>query len=318
VRPEEFGWTLAQINHYMVRTPEFFALKRLRGRGYKADAVGAANQRHTEEFFAKNDRNETEDRSILCWEDRVTAEIARLLRVPSVAEAKRRSDDLVSAVFAQVESREVSGMSEPSQVAAPAPVPDAPAPPAPSFALTFPRREAGLVRRMYAAATNILEYGSGGSTLLGARLGKRIVSVESDRAWADRLQAELATFPAALVHHVYIGPTEKWGMPSRPRYHGRFHRYALSVWDLPDLGEPDLVLIDGRFRAACLAATMLRTRRPTTVLFDDYEDRPHYHGVEKLARKEESVGRMARFTVTPGTIPAEMLTEVIGWFSDPR
>jgi len=67
-----------------------------------------------------------------------------------------------------------------------------------------------------------------------------------------------------------------------------------------------------------LAAVLLRARRPATVIFDDYEDRPHYLGVGKLARKEESAGRMARFVVSPGAIPSEMLTEVIGWFSDPR
>jgi hypothetical protein len=78
------------------------------------------------------------------------------------------------------------------------------------------------------------------------------------------------------------------------------------------------VLVDGRFRAACLVAVLLRAKRPTTVLFDDYLKRGCYHGVEKLARKEEVVGRMARFTVTPGQIPPEMMTEAIGWFTDPR
>ena len=58
--------------------------------------------------------------------------------------------------------------------------------------------------------------------------------------------------------------------------------------------------------------------RPTTVLFGDYEDRPHYIGVERFAVKEATVGRMARFTVTPGPIPPDMLTEVVGWFADPR
>jgi hypothetical protein len=62
----------------------------------------------------------------------------------------------------------------------------------------------------------------------------------------------------------------------------------------------------------------LRAKRPTTVIFDDYRKRRYYHGVEKLARKEEMVGRMARFTVTPGPIPPEMLTQAIGWFTDPR
>jgi hypothetical protein len=320
VSPGEFGWALAQINHYIVRTPELFALKRQRGRGYKADAVGEANQRHTDDFFAQHDRNEAEDRSILFWESRVTEEIARLMDIPLVAEAKQRSDDLVRVILSQVESttipEAVTGMIPSDQLHAP----ELPAAASgnTSFALTFPRKEANLVRRMYAQASTILEYGSGGSTLLGAGLGKKIISVESDRDWADRLSSDLTPFPGAAVHYADIGPTGKWGMPSRPRFHGRFHRYALSVWDRPDLGDPDLVLIDGRFRAACLAAVILRARRPTTVLFDDYEDRPCYSGVEKLVRKEETVGRMARFVVTPCFIPPEMLTEVIGWFSDPR
>ena len=59
-------------------------------------------------------------------------------------------------------------------------------------------------------------------------------------------------------------------------------------------------------------------KRPTTVLFDDYLRRRYYHGVEKLARKEEVIGRMARFTVTPGPIPPDMMTAAIGWFTDHR
>jgi hypothetical protein len=330
VRPDEFGWKFAQINHYIVRTPEFFALKRLRGRGYQANAVGPANDRHTDAFFVEHDRNEAEDRSILHWEDRVTEEIARLMRIPGVAEAKARSDDLVRDILADLGSGDIGPrefdlvasepevsvaasalLAEPAALAAPAAPPD--------FRLTFPRKEAKLVRRLYAEAKVILEYGSGGSTVLGAELGKRIISVESDKAWADRLTQRLAAFSAmAEVHHVDIGPTEKWGMSSRPRFHVRYHRYPLSVWDRPDLGDPDIVLLDGRFRAACLVAVMLRARRPTTVLIDDYIDRPYYHRVEALATKEEVVGRMARFTVTPGTIPPEMMTEVIGWFADQR
>lgn len=187
------------------------------------------------------------------------------------------------------------------------------------FELTFPDRVAVYVGLAYAKARTILEYGSGGSTVLAAELGADVISVESDKDWADRLTAHLAgVSPKARVHHVDIGPTGNWGRPLRVSGAARFHRYALSVWDRPDLGEPDLVLIDGRFRAACLAAVRLRARRPTTVLFDDYVPRTHYHAVEGLALKEETVGRMARFTVTPGPIPPEMLTQVISWFTDPR
>ena len=54
------------------------------------------------------------------------------------------------------------------------------------------------------------------------------------------------------------------------------------------------------------------------VLFDDYIRRRYYHGVERLAAKEEMVGRMARFTVTPGAIPPDLVTQTVGWFTDPR
>jgi hypothetical protein len=187
------------------------------------------------------------------------------------------------------------------------------------FSLTFPAEVAEYVAAQYAAAGTILEYGSGGSTVLAAKAGARVTSVESDKAWAERLTEHLAGLSTtAVVHHVDIGATKEWGRPSGFDGAARYHRYALSVWDRPDLGVPDLVLIDGRFRAACLAAVMLRATRPTTVLFDDYTPRPSYHRVEKLARIEEIVGRMARFTVTPGPIPPNMLTEVVGWFSDQR
>jgi hypothetical protein len=189
----------------------------------------------------------------------------------------------------------------------------------PAFELTFDAAEAELIRAEYVAGRTILEYGSGGSTVLAAEAGCHVISVESDAAWAKRLSDHLAAYADRVkLHHADIGPTGAWGVPRRVNEFAKFHGYALSVWDRPDFREPDLVLIDGRFRASCLVAIMLRARRPTTVLFDDYKRRRYYHGVERLARKDAMVGRMARFTVTPGPIPADMLTQAIGWFTDPR
>lgn len=310
--PEDIGWVFAQINHYIVRTPEFFGLKGLRGRGWKGSNVAKPTARHTPDFFQAHDRNEAEDRSILYWQDRVTEEIDRLLHVPAVAASVHRSQELVGKLLAEIEATQANENAVPK-------VRKVTVPPASGFQISMPDAETAVLRQSYAQAHCILEYGSGGSTQLAAELGKQVTSVESDRDWAERLSAHLAGLSAqARVHHVDIGPTKDWGRPSDASGAARYHLYALSVWDRDDLGEPDLVLIDGRFRAACLAAVMLRARRPTTVLFDDYAPRHYYHGVEKLARKDEMVGRMARFTVTPGPIPPEMLTQVIGWFSDPR
>jgi hypothetical protein len=320
----EFGWDLAQINHYSVRTPDHFRLKASRGRGMVSTGPRRPNVRHTPAYFDRFDRNEAEDRSILHWEAAVGDEIARLLAIPAVAEAKAASESLVDKALRDTENDDIGasptdvpptmqrvmrGMEAEMEQEAEAP----------SFELTFAPKERRFVVRHYEAAETILEYGSGGSTVLAAKLGRTVTSVESDRAWADRMAAHVATISdSARVHYADVGVTGPWGVPMKPREFRKFHAYALSVWDRPDFREPDLVLIDGRFRAACLVAVLLRARRPTTVLFDDYLKRGCYHGVESLARKEEVVGRMARFTVTPGQIPPEMMTEAIGWFTDPR
>lgn len=311
----ERGAAFAQINHYAVRTPEFFMLKRARGRGYLKSAQSGGHLRYTNQYFDRFDRNETEDRSILHWETAVTAEIDRLLALPSVAAAKARVDALVAEALARIDQPVPGQRAAEPLIEAALDAETA----APSFELTFGPEESAFLRRHYEAAVTILEYGSGGSTVLAAGLGRTVFSVESDRAWAERMAAHVETIsPRARVHWADVGPTGPWGAPMKPREARRFHGYALSVWDRPDFEQPDLVLIDGRFRASCLVAVLLRATGPVTVLFDDYRKRGYYHGVERLARKEEMVGRMARFTVTPGAIPPEMVTQAIGWFTDPR
>lgn len=169
--------------------------------------------------------------------------------------------------------------------------------------LSFPSEEMHLVRRVYDSARIILEYGSGGSTILASEQpGKLVFSVESDHAWAIRLQHEidLRNLPSpALVYHVDIGPTGNWGRPLGSEAWTRFYQYPLAIWDEPFFRQPDVVLVDGRFRAACLMAILLRTQKPVTVLFDDYAERPAYHSVGAFLKPTKIVGRMAVFDVQP-------------------
>lgn len=312
VSGEEFGWALAQINHYAVRTPEFFRLKALRGRGWGPYRAEKTNNRHTDDFFARFDRNEAEDSSILVWKDAVSAEITRYLAIPPVAEACAQSQKLVEENLEKANTDDATTSAQDM-------VDVAKTNSKPLFKLTFPNAEKAFVQEAYAQANVILEYGSGGSTVLAATLGRTVFSVESDKDWANALSAHLADISdLAKVHFADIGPTGDWGKPKSNAGFANYHKYALSVWDRPDFMEPDLVLIDGRFRPACLVAVMLRAKKPTTVLIDDYDERPYYHAVENLARKEEQIGRMAKFTVTPGPLPADMVTLAIGWFNDYR
>lgn len=192
----------------------------------------------------------------------------------------------------------------------------------PAFPVTLPEDAA----RAYAAACSqarvALEYGSGGSTFLALRAGAGFVmSVESDSKWSERIAGALAAeFPADrfLIHHADIGPTLPWGRPAKNAAFRRFHLYPTAIWDHPQFRHPDVVLIDGRFRVACFLTTMIRCTRPVTVLIDDYIDRENYHWIEELVPCDEMIGRMARFTVHPQTLPPGQLTRFAGAFTDPR
>lgn len=181
--------------------------------------------------------------------------------------------------------------------------------------LTFPAPEAAALAQEYAQASVILEYGSGGSTLMASDLpDKRIYTVESDRNFIDRLHDWYVGHPPAsmpLLHHADIGPTRSWGYPADETTFRLWPAYAQDIWDHRDFLHPDVVLIDGRFRLACLLITALRITRPVTALVDDYIDRPSYHAAETSLGAPRMTGRMARFDLVPGLIPMNRLRLVI-------
>ena len=187
--------------------------------------------------------------------------------------------------------------------------------------LTLPMAEAAAVSDAYASANTILEYGSGGSTIIAAEMvGKTIFSVESDVNWVSGFHAWFAANkPKATVHlHVVdIGATADWGAPVNQRGWRRYHHYPISVWDRDDFAHPDVVLIDGRFRMACFLTTLYRITRPVTVLFDDYRNRAAYHRVESLVQPSMLIGRMARFDLVPRRFAPENMAMFVDAFSRP-
>ena len=187
--------------------------------------------------------------------------------------------------------------------------------------LTLPAAEAAALREAYEGAKVILEYGSGGSTVLAAGLEGRVVfSVESDRAWVRMMRRWFRENPPAASVHLHwadIGPVRRWGIPRNAESFRKWPGYALSVWDRADFVQPDVVLIDGRFRMGCFVATLLRLARPAVVLFDDYFTRRRYRAVEEFAAPVAQIGRMARFEVAPVAPQAADLRRVIDLMLDP-
>lgn len=183
----------------------------------------------------------------------------------------------------------------------------------------MPDDEIVYLTEMYKTARVILEYGSGGTTRIAAsQPGKFIMSVESDAGWAYQLQQEIdASNPAspAIIYHSDIGTTGPWGRPVSELSWRHFFRYPLDIWEEPFFRHPDLVLIDGRMRTACLAMIMLRCTAPVTVLFDDYGVRPLYQEIESIIKPVKMVGRLAQFEIEPDTVRKDQLAFLLKQFA---
>jgi len=168
----------------------------------------------------------------------------------------------------------------------------------------FEAASAPLFTERLEAAGSYLEFGSGGSTVLAAQIGKPLVAVESDPVFLAAVQRKLhdvgvADSDAQTLLHADIGLTEAWGTPvfraNVSEHAAQWRRYAEAPWDaFAALPGPHLVLVDGRFRVACaLSAVRFLRDRAGEILIDDYLERPHYRVVERYLRLERMAGRMA-------------------------
>jgi hypothetical protein len=158
-------------------------------------------------------------------------------------------------------------------------------------------------REQLAKVRNYLEYGSGGSTVLANKMVTNLVSVDSDANLLGDVQRKLEEHDQRAMTkliHVNIGLTEHWGMPvfTKPtrRRLRRWDRYVRAPWRyFRTIGQqPDLILVGGRFRVACVLESLLSLSplSQTQILLDDYVDRPWYDVVEQFADMELA-GRMA-------------------------
>ena len=105
----------------------------------------------------------------------------------------------------------------------------------------------------------VLEYGGGGSTLWFLDHGLEVVTVEHDDGWAQILQQTAS------------GPS--WTLLVRTLDDGGV-AYVDAVDDYPD-GHFDLVVVDGRERARCVAAALGKVRPGGMLVVDDV-DRERY------------------------------------------
>jgi len=192
-----------------------------------------------------------------------------------------------------------------------------------NFELTFPPACAEVVKEAYSEANIVLEYGSGGSTFVGAENCSKVISIESSCQWMMELVSSLGEkglLNKVMPIWVDIGPTRAWGHPVDASKRKNWPLYSKKPWLYcqKESVQPDLVLIDGRFRVSCFLACCFYTQRPIKVLFDDFANRHKYHVVKELFQPVEVFDdRLAVFHVEPGAIDSEFISSKKEYFFNP-
>ena len=141
------------------------------------------------------------------------------------------------------------------------------------------------------------EYGCGSSTeWVLKNTNANILSVDSSRDWVDKISSGNAAYNKRIkLKHIDLGEVENWGRPISYEKSYNFINYFNWIWNQDIL--PDTVLIDGRFRVCCFLTSIKYGKENTKIIFDDYNNRPYYHVIEKFIKKEQTCGRQALFVV---------------------
>ena len=144
---------------------------------------------------------------------------------------------------------------------------------------------------------NYGEYGCGLSTeWVLNNTNANILSVDSSKEWIDKISSKNVEYKKRLkLQHIDLGKVENWGRPVGYEKSYNFINYFKWIWTQDIL--PDTVLIDGRFRVCCFLTSIKYANENTKIIFDDYNNRPYYHVVEKFIKKEQTCGRQTLFIV---------------------
>ncbi len=160
----------------------------------------------------------------------------------------------------------------------------------------------------------VVEYGAGSSTLFYARISHSIHSVDSSRDYVAAVleEAKRRDLQNVYVTPVDLGPITWWGWPidqyPTARNLERWQRYLQGPWAGLEDTPVGLVIVDGRFRAACagyaLARLAERGEKDSTVFIDDYVGREDtYSRIGEIADIQLTSGRGAIVRLR-GTDPA--------------
>jgi len=134
--------------------------------------------------------------------------------------------------------------------------------------------EKTMFRKYLSNSKNYFEFGSGGSTVWACNQNniESITTVENDPVYIEKVKVAA---PRATIFEIDMGVLTEGGHPV-DRTNIKEWKLYWETWNKKPI-EPDLVLVDGRFRVCCALTVALSCNPHTRILFHDFTIRPYYH-----------------------------------------
>ena len=154
-----------------------------------------------------------------------------------------------------------------------------------------------LFKQVVTGARVYAEYGCGKSTywVLNNTL-LDVISVDTSADWVLKVLSKNKKNSKRLnIKHIDLGKVGDWGWPIDLNNHESLAHYTNFIWE--QTNKPNVILIDGRFRVCCFLTCLKFGKEGTSIIFDDYTNRPNYHVVEKYVSRENHYGRQCLFVV---------------------
>ena len=165
--------------------------------------------------------------------------------------------------------------------------------------------EKDLLKKYTSTSKEYLEFGSGGSTfyVLKNSPSAMVISVESDAGWIEFIRKwnyiRESEKNRLRIHIVDIGQTGEGGVPVQMERKHSFPDYSSSVFSQINPEYIDTVLVDGRFRVACILQTILHCSQDVVILVHDFKNRFYYHAILNFLDEIEFTETLAVFKIKP-------------------
>lgn len=168
-----------------------------------------------------------------------------------------------------------------------------------NFPICMTTSEINFFIKAISSSKKYLEFGAGGSTCLTLlNSDAKIYSVENDPQWINKMKnweiiKHLGDSSRLSLEYINIGNVGKWGIPTT-NYNKSFPNYSNGIFNKIDGKTIDTVLVDGRFRVACILSTILNCKSDVDIIVHDFWNRPKYHLVLNFLDVIDSVDTICK------------------------